>query len=94
MIVSVGVTPTRIAYVNTGDVVVNEGTKTAYVDTIIANVITAPASSAVPVIPGASVPWSGTPGMLYGIDPTGGRPGIGVMASAGLPSRLPERAEP
>lgn len=89
MIVNVGVIPTPIQQVRAGDLIFNTGIATAYVDTIQASVIQAPLSSAIPVLGGSTVQWAGSPGLLYGKDPTGNAPGIGVTSQSGLPFPAP-----
>jgi hypothetical protein len=89
VIVNLGIAPTRIQFVSPGDLIFNEGLAPAYVDTIIGNVLQAPKSSAVPVAPGSTVQWAGQPGMLYGVDPTGSAPGVGVTSQSGLPFPAP-----
>jgi hypothetical protein len=94
VIVNLGTTITRIGHVRRGDLIFNEGLTAAYIDTDTANVITAPSSSAVPVQPGSSIPWAGRDGLLYGRDPTGGHPGVGITRDAGVPLPAPINAGP
>lgn len=89
MIVTIGMTITKIAQVAPGDIIFNTGVVPVYVDTVQSNVINAPLSSATPVQPGSSIQWAGTAGLLYGKDPTGSNPGIGVTAQTGLPFPAP-----
>lgn len=94
MIVNVGTTITRIDHVKPGSLIFNEGQTIAYVHTDTASVIAAPNSSAYPVQPASAIPWTGKEGILYGVDPTGGNPGIGVTLESGLPFPAPVNSGP